>query len=413
MRTNRRKLLGTIAGMSAAGAAGCFSVEEDDGDGSANGGSGGDADVVAGEADAWYSTTEGELPIIEDAIARFNEETDYEVSGSDIADLEDRLTSAIPAGEGPETFFWAHDWLGDFAESEFIVDQGDQLEVDLGVYTDAGRRSVQYQGGTYGLPISAETVGLFYNKEMVDEAPETVSELQSAMDEHHDPANGQFGLSYPLDAYFYSGYAHAFGGYYFDDDTESLGLTMEETLRGFRVVLEELDPYSPNDPEYGAQRAVFAEGNAPFAINGPWEFGEVDFEVGVAPLPSPEGGTAAPYSGIQVAYFADAMTEDAARGDAARAFAEWYTTDLDVLKRLAEELGFIPVHGDLAGDDDLPDSVKGFSESAANGTPMPANSKMNQVWGPLEDAFMNAYNGEQSLEDAFADAEARIRENWD
>lgn len=423
MRTNRRKLLGALAGTGVVGAAGCVGLEDDESDDGGNddagesssddGGESSSGNTVTGEADLWFGSTEGELAIIEDAVERFGEETDYEINGSDIAELQDRLTSAIPAGEGPETFFWAHDWVGDFADSGFIVDQSDELDADLDVYTNAGRNSVQYQGGTYGLPINAETVGLFYNKDMVDEAPETISDLQDAMDEFHDPANGEFGLSYPLDPYFYSAYAHAFGGYYFDDESEEPGLTKEETLQGFRVVLEELDPYTPNDPEYNAQAAVFAEGNAPFAINGPWEFGDVDFEVGVAALPDPEGGTAAPYSGIQVAYFADAVTEDPDRAEAARAFAEWYTTDLETLERLANDLGFIPVHEELAGSDDLPETVQGFSESAADGTPMPASPKMNQVWGPVEDGFMNAYTGEQSLKDAFADAEDRIYDNWD
>lgn len=423
MRTNRRKLLGALAGTGFVGVAGCVGVEEDDpddgagaddgnGDGNGNGDDGEEA-TVAGEAEFWYALSEGELEIVEDALGTFNDETDYLLDGSDIAELEDRLVSAIPAGEGPEIFMWAHDWVGDFADSQFIVDQGEDLDVDLDQFTDAGRNAIQYQGGVYGLPVSAETVALIYNEEMVDEPPETIDEMQEIMEEYHDPANNQYGLSYPMDPYFYSAYAHAFGGYYFDDADESLGLTMDETIRGFEVVLEELDPYSPNDPEYDPQAAAFVEGNAPLAINGPWFLGDVEFEASVAALPAPDGGEPAPYSGVSMIYFADAITDEADRGDAARTFAEWYTTNTDVLTRLAEDQGYIPVHEDLAGSDDLPDTVQGFSESAATGVPMPTNAKMNQVWGPLEDAFMNAYTGDQSLEDAMVDAEDRIRDNWD
>lgn len=75
-----------------------------------------------------------------------------------------------------------------------------------------------------------------------------------------------------------------------------------ETIGGLNIVIEELNPYSPDDPAYDAQAAVFAEGNAPFAINGPWELGNLDFDTGVAKLPAPEGGTPAPYSGVQMFY---------------------------------------------------------------------------------------------------------------
>ncbi len=407
---HRRRVLSALAAAGAVSVAGCASVEEDEPESDDSDGVGGDD--AAGEADLWYALSEGELVIVEEAIETFNSETDYAITGEDIAELEDQLTTAIPAGEGPETFFWAHDWMGDFVESQFVADRQGDIGIDLDQFTDAGREAVEYEGGVYGLPIGAETVGLFYNEELVDEPPESWDEFYDVAEEYNDQ-DGMYGLSYPLDPYFYSAYAHMYGGFYFDDEGEELGLTDEETLDGFRFVLDELEPLIPDDPDYDAQAAVFSEGNAPFAINGPWEFGGVDFDLSVTTLPAPDGETPAPYTGIQVAYFADAITEDAERAEAAHEFADWYTTNLDILERLAEDQGIIPVHEDLAGEDELPDLVQGFSESAANGFAMPASPLMNQVWGPVEDGFMNAYTGDMSLEDAMAEAEDRIRGNWD
>ena len=407
---HRRRVLSALAAAGAVSVAGCASVEEDEPESDDGDGVGGDD--AAGEADLWYALSEGELVIVEEAIETFNSETDYAITGEDIAELEDQLTTAIPAGEGPETFFWAHDWMGDFVESQFVADRQGDIGIDLDQFTDAGREAVEYEGGVYGLPIGAETVGLFYNEELVDEPPESWDEFYDVAEEYNDQ-DGMYGLSYPLDPYFYSAYAHMYGGFYFDDEGEELGLTDEETLDGFRFVLDELEPLMPDDPDYDAQAAVFSEGNAPFAINGPWEFGGVDFDLSVTTLPAPDGETPAPYTGIQVAYFADAITEDAERAEAAHEFADWYTTNLDILERLAEDQGIIPVHEDLAGEDELPDLVQGFSESAANGFAMPASPLMNQVWGPVEDGFMNAYTGDMSLEDAMAEAEDRIRGNWD
>jgi len=424
MAWDRRKLLGALAGSSVVSVAGCASVEDDDSaddgsaddggsdDGSADDGSADDGES-GGESELWYDFQEGELIIMEDALESYHGQSNNQIEGVDVTEMQDRLTSAIPTGEGPDSFIWAHDWAGDFSESGFLEAQTGNFDVDLDRFTSPAQQAVTFEDEVWGLPVSAETVGLLYNKDMVDEPPETISEMKSIMDEHHDPANNRYGLSFNIDAYFVSGYAHAFGGFYYQADGHELGLTKQETIDGLRIVTDELDEYSPSDYDYGPQAAVFAEGRAPFAINGPWELGNADFDAGVAKLPAPEGGTPAPYSGVQMFYFADGVSDNPESADAARDFAEWYATNTDLLSRLAEEQGFIPVLDELAGNDDLPETVKGFSASAADGTPMPAHPRMNKVWSPAEDAILNAITGGKELETTLEEAESRIRENWE
>ncbi|MCL9815605.1 extracellular solute-binding protein [Natronocalculus amylovorans] len=425
---DRRTLLGILAGSGSLAVAGCIGVE-DSGNGNGNGGSGngnGDgsgngssddsssAGSTGGDASFWYALSESELAIVEEAIDDFSGESDYEIDGSDIAELEDRLVSAIPTGEGPEVFNWAHDWVGDFAESGFLSAQTDNIELDLeGTFTEAAAQAVQYDGDIYGVPTAAETVALVYNRDMVDEPPETLEEMQEIMDEYHDPANGMYGLSFPLDPYFYSAFAHTFGGYYFDEEDLSLGLTDDDTIEGFRVILEELDPYMPQDPEYDAQAAVFNEESAPFAINGPWFVGGLEFDHGVTTLPTVDGSQPSPYTGIRMLYFASEMDNDEARASAAREFVEWYATNPELVTDISEAQGFVPVLQEAAESDDLSESVQGYAESADTGIPMPTHPNMNSVWEPVEDAFLNAYTGDQSLEDAMAEAEERIESNWD
>ncbi|WP_138005135.1 extracellular solute-binding protein [Halalkalirubrum salinum] len=424
MTWKRRKLLTTLGGTGAVALAGCASVEEDGnggngGNGNGGNGNGGNGDdgngngdeTVAGEAEIWYDLSESELEIMEGSIEEYNASTDFEIEGVDVAEMQDRLTSAIPTGEGPDVFIWAHDLAGDFSDSQFLSAQTGNFDLD--VFTPAAQDAVEFEGEVYGLPFGAETVALLYNREIVDEPPETIEEMQSIMDEYHDPANNQYGLSYPIDAYFVSGYAHALGGFYYQTDGHELGLTNQETVDGLNIVIEELYPYSPDDPEYDPQMAVFTEGNAPFAINGPWELGNFDFDTGVTKLPAPDGGTASPYTGVQMFYFADGVEDEDSTAEAARDFTEWYTTNTDVSRELAEQQGLIPVLDELAGTDDLSDAVQGFTASLADGTPMPAHPRMNDVWGPVEDAVGNTLSGEMSLEDALADAEERVRDNWE
>lgn len=172
----------------------------------------------------------------------------------------------------------------------------------------------------------------------------------------------------------------------------------------------------PNDTQYGPQAAAFSEGNAPFAINGPWFLGtarEKGVDVGVTSFPTADGSEPSPYTGIQLWYFAKGMENSESDAAAAREFVEWYVTNEEQLLADAESHGFIPVHENLAGADDLPSTVQGFSEAVQQGVPMPTHPRMGDVWGPLETGFGKALDGNMSVSDAMVEAEETIRSNWE
>ncbi len=430
MTMNRRKALRSLgsAGLLAA-LAGCASVQQQNETTTAGGDDGeSESDTSedstettttgpAGTAKAWYRLQDTELEAREAALKQFNDKSRHTIEGADVSDLKKKTTSAIPAGQGPKLFDWAHDWVGDYYQRGFVTDRSDQLNVDLDTFTDAAAGAVQFDGNVVGLPYAAETVTLVYNTDMVDEAPSTVAEMKSAMEEHHDPENGTYGLSYPFDPYFVSAWAQAFGGYYFDPEKDPmLGLTQPETIEGFQFALDNFKPYMPNDPGYETQAAPFPSGNAAFAINGPWYLSTLNdkgVNYDVTKLPTPEGGEARPYTGIQMWYFAKAMEEDNAGTAAAQSFAEWYTTNEELLEQAAKNQGSIPVLDSLAGSDTLPADVKAFSETVQQGVPMPTDPKMGKVWQPLTDAVTKIFNGDAGVEQAMQQAEKTVRQNWE
>jgi len=426
MTMERRTVLKRIGGVGAATAlAGC-SVQEQgsggsdgetaSGDGSGDGASGG-SQQSGGTATAWYQLQDSEIPAREDAMETFASETEFGVEGSDISNMEKKTTSAIPAGQGPEIFEWAHDWVGDYYQREFVVDQSDELSVSLDQFTDAAASAVQFDDAVVGLPHSAETVTLIYNADIVDETPETVDDMVAAMEEYHDPSSSQYGLAAPFNPYFTSGWIQAFGGYYFDPEQDpALGLDADEAIEGLQFALDTLRPYMPDDPTYEPQAATFSEGNAAFAVNGPWYLATLnqnDVNYEVATFPEIDGGEVTPYTGISMWYFADAMSEGGADATAARNFVEWFATNEDHATRLAEEQGAIPVLDSLVGSDELPDHVQTYSQTVSQGVPMPTDPRMNKVWSPLENALIEAFNGDATAEGALTTAAEEIRSNWE
>ena len=423
MNEKRRTLLKAVGGSTAlAGLAGCISTGGDgsDGSGGSDGsdGSDGSGGGDTGSARLWVDLSDAEDEAISEYIDQYESDTgdtiNKEAPGGE---LDQQLETAIPAGDGPDSWVWAHDWVGRFAVREdpsFLYDASDDVDVSLDSYTQAAREAAQFDGSLYGLPFASETVALFYNEDMVDEPPETFEEMVSVMDEYHDPENGEYGLSYPVtDPYFVSGFIQAYGGNIFDEQSREVGVDSDACKRGMDA-LETLSQYVPADPGYESQIVAFADGLAPFAINGPWELGNLDGAVenlGVTTLPTVDGNHPRSYSGIQLFYFSSMLADaDQSRVDAATGLAEWYTTNEEVIQTNAAEQGYIPVLTDVVGNDDLSSEVKAFAQQVDHGVPIPTHPDMNSVWTPVTDALERVFNDEQDSDAALDQAASEIRE---
>ncbi|AUX09027.1 ABC-type sugar transport system, substrate-binding protein [Halalkaliarchaeum desulfuricum] len=425
MDRRRRTLLKAIGGSTAlATLAGCVTTEEEpdgagqddetDPDGEADS----DDEAATGQAMMWVDMLEAEEDDLEDYIAEFEAETghviDKEAPGGE---LDEQLETAIPAGDGPDSWVWAHDWVGRFAvreEPPFLYDATDDIDVDLDAYTGAARDAVQFDGGLYGLPFASETVTLFYNEDMVSEPPETFDEMVEIMNDYHDPAAGEYGLSYPAtDPYFASGFLQAYGGDLYDEGAHEVGVDSDEVKQGLEA-LETLFDYIPADPSYESQIVAFADGLAPFAINGPWELGNLVEEIdnlGVTALPTVDGNHPRTFSGVQMFYFSSMLADgDQSTVDAITDFVEWYTTNEEVVSNNADHHGYIPVLEELVEGNDLPANVQAFAQQVDHGVPMPTHPNMDSVWIPVEEALSRVFDDEQDRDAALDQAAEEIRE---
>lgn len=400
MSMERRQILAGIGGLATLTAAGCLGNDEQG-------------------TTLWHDFTEAEESDLESHLEAFNDGRDDRMNAEGISEIEDQLDTALAAGDGPETFAWAHDWVGVYHEQDFVYDASDDLSLDLGSeFTEAAAEAVQWGDAVYGLPYAAETVTLMYNADMVDEPPETLDEMVEIMEEHHDPENGQYGLSCPaIDPYFMSGYLQSLGGYIFDEENEELGIEDDSFIEALELVESSIWEYVPADPGYESQVPVFNDGNAPFAINGPWElagFRDAGVDAQVAPLPTVEGGEPSPYTGIQTWYFTSRLEEadDTALGTTTD-WAEWYTTNEDVIIGNAQNHGAIPVHRDYVEHEELGDDVQRFAETVEMGVPMPSHPMMDQVWTPFEEGLERVFQEQEDAATAMESAAAEIRDRWD
>ena len=90
----------------------------------------------------------------------FTEETgiEVEITVIDYDDMREQITTQAPAGEGPDVFIGAHDWLGE------MVANGIAAPLDLGAaasnVAQVGLDAFSTGGSTYALPYAIEAIAL-------------------------------------------------------------------------------------------------------------------------------------------------------------------------------------------------------------------------------------------------------------
>ncbi|NJE86105.1 extracellular solute-binding protein [Thermococcus sp. CX2] len=307
--------------------------------------------------------------------------------------LEDALKAAIPAGQGPDLFIWAHDWIGKFAEAGLLEPMDDYITPEVvNQFAPMAQEAMQYDDHYYAMPFAAETVAIIYNKDMVSEPPKTFDEMKAIMEKYYNPDNDEYGIAYPVNAYFISAWAHAFGGYYFDDDTKQPGLNQPETIEGFEFFFKNVWPYMAPTADYNTQQSIFLEGRAPMMVNGPWSVASIKdagIDFGVVPIPPiiQDGKEywPKPYGGVKDIYFAKGIKNK----EAAWYFVKWFTTTPEVIKELSLQLGYIPVLPAVLNDPEVQADpvIYGFGQAVQHAYLMPKSPEMGAVWGGVDGAI--------------------------
>lgn len=379
--------------------------------------------LVFGLAGIAAASEEGKLLIWADELrakalqevkADFEEEYGIPVEIQELAfgDIRDQLGIAGPTGEGPDILVGAHDWLGQLVHDGLIA------PIDLEGLKDRFY-SVSLQAFTWGediyaIPYAIESVGLFYNKDIVPEPPKTYEEFVSIIKDVTDLENEMYGFLLPQpDPYHTYAFMSATGGYVFgyDENGEldpyNIGLNNRGAVKG----LELLDKLSEEDllpyVDYNTMMSLFKNGQVGMIVTGPWAFPEVrqaGINYGFTKLPSIEGKSPKPFVGVQ-GFMISAFSKNKML---AQAFLTEYVATKDTMMKIYELEGRPPVFKPAADEvSDNPD-IAGVLASAADGMPMPSIPEMASVWQAWTDAIELVLTQKQDAQSALDNAVAQI-----
>ena len=273
---------------------------------------------------------------------------DVEVVGYDFGAIRTDVQTAGPAGEGPDVFLGAHDWVGELAANGVLA------PVNIGSIAsdlfDVGIAGFSYGGMTYGVPYATEAIAMYYNADLVDGVPTTWEEVKAAC------------------------------------DPNDVGLDNEGALASAEYLDTLVKEGVVASTDYGGSMSAFQEGRSLFWMTGPWARNDASaVNYGVGLIPAFGDSPATPFVGVRGAMVSSFSEK--------RLLAESFILDFFVTVEVQEAMynsdPRLPATKSLFAIVEAAAPIAAqFAASAANGIPMPNIPEMGSVWGPFGDALL-------------------------
>ena len=332
----------------------------------------------------------------------------------------DKLSLDNQSGKAPDVMMAPYDRVGG------LGNDGQLAEVTLNKdsKTDKTTESLVTNGGkVYGAPAVIETLVLYYNKDLMQEAPKTFGELEElAKDSKYDFA-GEEGKNTAFLAdwtnfYYAYGLLSGNGGYVFGKngtDPKDVGLNNQGAIDGIEYAKTWYAkwPKGLQDTKGAANfiQTQFQEGKTAAIIDGPWKASslkEAKVNYGVATIPTLPNGKAYSAFGGGKAWVIPAGANNP---EAAQKFVD-FLTSTDQQKAFYDKTNEVPANTEareyaVGKNDELTTAVVKQFENAQ---PMPNISEMSTVWDPAATMLFDAVSGKKSAKDAADDAVKLIKE---
>ena len=379
-------------------------------------------DTSASENELTVYVDNGYKAYMEEAAKAFEKESGTKVTiktGDALGGL-DKLSLDNQSGKAPDVMMAPYDRVGG------LGNDGQLAEVTLNKdsKTDKTTESLVTNGGkVYGAPAVIETLVLYYNKDLIQEAPKTFGELEElAKDSKYDFA-GEAGKNTAFLAdwtnfYYAYGLLSGNGGYVFGKDgtdPKDIGLNNQGAIDGIEYAKTWYAkwPKGLQDTQGAANfiQTQFQEGKTAAIIDGPWKAAslkEAKVNYGVATIPTLPNGKAYSAFGGGKAWVIPA---GANHPEAAQKFVN-FLTSTDQQKALYDKTNEVPANTEareyaVGKNDELTAAVVKQFENAQ---PMPNISEMSTVWDPAATMLFDAVSGKKSAKDAADDAVKLIKE---
>ncbi|MTB63458.1 extracellular solute-binding protein [Streptococcus sp. zg-86] len=359
---------------------------------------------------------QGYKEYIESAAKKFEEDNGVKVTvktGDALGGL-DNLSLDNQSGSAPDVMMAPYDRVGSLGS------EGQLSEVKLAEtsMTDDTTKALVTNGGkVYGSPAVIETLVLYYNKDLITEAPKTFAELEALAKDSKYAFAGENGKTTAFLAdwtnfYYTYGLLAGYGGYVFGDNgtnPKEIGLNNEGAVKAIEYAKTWYGqwPQGLQDTSAAANliKTQFTEGKTAAIIDGPWQaasYKEAKVNYGVATIPTLPNGKEYQAFGGGKAWVIPVGSQNP---DMAQKFVD-YLTSTDQQKALYDMTNEVPANTEareyaVGKKDELTSAVVAQFSAAQ---PLPNISEMSTVWEPAANMLFEAASGKKDAKTAANDA---------
>ena len=341
-------------------------------------------------------------------------------SGDQLGGL-DKLSLDNQSGQAADVMMAPYDRVGSLGTDG----QLSEVKLSDGAKTDDKTKSLvtAADGKVYGAPAVIESLVMYYNKDLLKEAPKTFAELEELAKDSKYAFAGEDGKTTAFLAdwtnfYYAYGLLAGNGAYVFGDNGKNpkdIGLANDGAIAGIEYAKTWYDkwPKGMQDTE-GAGNLIqtqFQEGKTAAIIDGPWKaqaFKDAKVNYGVATIPTlPNGKDYAAFGGGK-AWIIPSSTKNL---EGAQKFVD-FLVSTEQQKAFYDATNEIPANTEARSyaegkNDELTTAViKQFK----NAQPMPNISQMSAVWDPAKTMLFEAVSGKKDAKTAANDAVTLIKE---
>ena len=341
-------------------------------------------------------------------------------SGDQLGGL-DKLSLDNQSGQAADVMMAPYDRVGSLGTDG----QLSEVKLSDGAKTDDTTKSLvtASDGKVYGAPAVIESLVMYYNKDLLKEAPKTFAELEELAKDSKYAFAGEDGKTSAFLAdwtnfYYAYGLLSGNGAYVFGDNGKNpkdIGLANEGAIAGINYAKSWYEKW-PKGMQDGTAagnliQTSFQEGKTAAIIDGPWKaqaFKDAKVNYGVATIPTLPNGKEYSAFGGGKAWIIPSSTKNL---EGAQKFVD-YLVSTEQQKAFYEATNEIPANTEARAyaegkNDELTTAViKQFK----NAQPMPNISQMSAVWEPAANMLFDAVSGKKDAKTAADDAVTLIKE---
>ena len=341
-------------------------------------------------------------------------------SGDQLGGL-DKLSLDNQSGQAADVMMAPYDRVGSLGTDG----QLSEVKLSDGAKTDDKTKSLvtAADGKVYGAPAVIESLVMYYNKDLVKEAPKTFADLENLAKDSKYAFAGEDGKTSAFLAdwtnfYYAYGLLAGNGAYVFGDNGKNpkdIGLANDGSIAGINYAKSWYEKW-PKGMQDGTAagnliQTQFQEGKTAAIIDGPWKaqaFKDAKVNYGVATIPTlPNGKNYAAFGGGK-AWIIPSSTKNL---EGAQKFVD-FLVSTEQQKAFYDATNEIPANTEArtyaeGKKDELTSAV---IEQFKNAQPMPNISQMSTVWDPAKTMLFDAVSGKKDAKTAANDAVTLIKE---